>query len=149
MPDTHNAETHHETSDVSVRGLLWFVVIFVAFAIVVHVLLYGLFKLYVWEFKNEPHPARTAMKMPPDANVPQTPRLQPFPAKDAKGADVSPNASTPVVDMVEMRQREQEALDNPGWIDQQHGRVRIPIETAKQLVLQRGQLKVNVSGGAQ
>jgi|ERR1051325_4789094 hypothetical protein len=140
MPETFNPETKHETSDVSVRALLWFVVIFVAFAVVVHVLLYGLFKVYVWQAKNEPHPARTAMKTAPP--IPENPRLQPFPSKDAKGTDVAPTSATPVVDMAEMRQKENEALTTPGWLDKEHGRVRIPIESAKQLVLQRGVLKV-------
>jgi len=149
MPETSNPETHHEKSDVPVRALLWFVVIFIVFAVVVHVLLYGMFKLYVWKFGSEPHPARTAMTMPADANVPQTPRLQPFPSKDVKGEPLEPTAATPVVDMVEMRQQEQRALDNPGWVDKEHGRVRIPIDTAKQLVLQRGMLKVNPAGGTQ
>lgn len=143
-----NPETHHEKSDVAFSGFLWFAVIFVVFAIVVHVLLYGLFRLYVWHFNNEPHPPRTAMVVPANANVPAAPRLQPFPAKDARGIPVAPNASTPVVDMAEMRANEQQALDNPGWIDKQKGIVRIPIETAKQEVLQRGVLKVN-TGGAQ
>lgn len=150
MPESVNKETHHEKSDVSVRALLWFVVIFIAFAIVTHVVLYGLYQGLRWEFRNEAHPPRTAMRLPPDAAIPQTPRLQPFKAKDAQGNDMAPNASTPVVDMAEMHAQEQEALDKPGWIDQQKGKVRIPIDRAKQLVLERGLLQVNTTtGGAQ
>src|SRR3954447_19039114 len=131
-----NPETHHETSDVDVRGILWFVVIFVAFAVVTHVLLYFLFRYFTHEFRGDIQPARTAIKAP--AAMPQTPRLQPFPQKDQRGSAIAPYASTPVVDMVEMHESEEQALKNPGWVDKQKGIVRIPIERAKQLVVQRG-----------
>lgn len=142
----HNVETKHEKSDVSVRGLLWFIVIFIAFAVVVHVLLYLLFEFYRNQFQHEPHPPRTAVAMPAGQNVPQLPRLQPFPLKDQRGEYVAPNASTPPVDMSEMRAREDQVLNNPGWIDRQKGIVSIPIENAKQIVLQRGMLQVNPAG---
>jgi len=37
-----------------------------------------------------------------------------------------------------MHANEEEALKNPGWVDKQKGIMRIPIERAKQLVVQRG-----------
>ncbi|HEV2721471.1 MAG TPA: hypothetical protein VG323_15725 [Thermoanaerobaculia bacterium] len=125
-----NPETHHETSDVDVRGILWFVVIFIAFAIVTHVVLYFLFNYFAREFRRDIQPARTAIRVP--AAVPQTPRLQPFPQQ------VPPYANTPVTDMTEMHESEEQALKNPGWIDKEHGVVRIPIERAKQMVVQLG-----------
>lgn len=131
-----NPETHHETSDVDVRGILWFVVIFVVFAVVTHVFLYFLYGAFRHHFRGDVQPARTAITAP--AALPQTPRLQPFPQKDQNGQPISPNASTPVVDMTEMRAAEDEALKNAGWVDKQKGIVRIPIERAKQLVVQRG-----------
>lgn len=131
-----NPATAHETSDINVRGVFWFIVIFIAFAVVVHVLLYFLYSAFRKEFRGDIQPARTAIRAP--AQVPQTPRLQPFPAKDQNGQPIAPNASTPPVDMAEMRAAEDEALNNPGWVDKQKGIVRIPIERAKQLVVQRG-----------
>ena len=131
-----NPETHHETSDVDVRGILWFVMIFVAFAIVTHVVLYFLYAAFRKEFRGDIQPARTAIKTP--AALPQAPLLQPFRQKDQRGLDIPPNASTPVVDMDEMRTAENEALSNAGWVDKQKGIVRIPIERAKQLVVQKG-----------
>jgi hypothetical protein len=41
-------------------------------------------------------------------------------------------------DMQLERQTEDEALSQPGWIDQQQGIVRVPIETAMQMLVQRG-----------
>ncbi len=126
-----NPETHHETTDVDVRGILWFVVIFIAFAIITHLLLYFLFHFFAREFRADIQPARTAIKSP--AAMPQTPRLQPFPQKT-----MPPYANTPATDMTEMHESEEQALHTPGWIDKQHGVVRIPIERAKQIVVQRG-----------
>jgi ABC-type lipoprotein release transport system permease subunit len=145
MPENHNdlhdfgvlnPETHHEESDVDVRGILWFVVVFVAFAIVTHIFLYFLYAGFQKHFRGDIQPKRTAISVPPQA--PQTPRLQPFPQRDQRGSAIPPYSSTPVVDMVEMHATEEEALKNPGWIDKQKGIVRIPIERAKEIVVQRG-----------
>lgn len=41
--------------------------------------------------------------------------------------------------LVEIRHTENIALENPGWVDQQRGIVRLPIETAMQLTAQQWQ----------
>jgi hypothetical protein len=129
--DIVNPETHHEESDVNVRALLWAVVIFIVFAAVTHLILYTQFHAYARHFRNQASQPLTMMA--PPSNVPATPRLQPFPSKT-----ILPNVSTPVTDMADMRKAEEAALNKPGWVDQQKGIVRLPIETAKQLVVQRG-----------
>ncbi len=126
-----NAETRHEESDVNVRALLWAVVIFVIFAGVTHLVLYLQFHAYARYFRNETSQPLTMMPRP--SSVPAAPRLQPFPAND-----LPPNVSTPVKDMAEMRIAEDEAMNKAGWVDQQKGVVRLPIDVAKQLVVQRG-----------
>ena len=77
------------------------------------------------------------MARPSDASVPGTPRLQPFPTKAHDGM-LPPYATTPVTDMAEMRASEEKMLNSPGWVDQEKGIVRLPIDVAKQLVVQRG-----------
>jgi hypothetical protein len=130
-----NPETHHEKSDVNVRALLWAVVIFVIFALVTHLLLFLLFKGFAKIAAGQNPPALTSMKVPDSMSVPgaNAPRLQPFPTKNQ-----APYAKTPVVDLDEMRRVEHEAQTQPAWIDRQKGTVRLPIDVAKQLVLQRG-----------
>jgi hypothetical protein len=125
-----NVETRHEESDVNVRALLWFVVIFIAFAVVTHFALYGMFRFLVNLERGNANAPLTSMDRPPDMDVPQTPRLQPFPAKSGSEV-VPPYGSTPVIDMVEMRAHEQEVLDHYGWVDRQKGIVHIPIGEAK------------------
>jgi hypothetical protein len=48
------------------------------------------------------------------------------------------SASSPAEDIRQFREREDQMLDSYGWIDRQNGVIRIPIEQAKQLILQRG-----------
>src|SRR6266849_290816 len=104
MPEKHpthagdvlvNVETQHEKSDVDVRALLWFVVIFVMFGVVTFIGLWIMFKFFVRLERRQPTAALTSMERPADMNVPAEPRLQPFPSKAPAGTVVSPNRSTP------------------------------------------------------
>jgi hypothetical protein len=137
--DIVNPETRHEDSDVNVRALLWAVVIFIVFAVVTHAVLYLQFHAYAKHFRNESSQPLTMMPHP--VNAPPAPRLQPFPNEGPvwrQSNNEPPNTNTPLTDMAEMRAAEDEALNKPGWVDKQKGIVRLPIETAKRLVVQRG-----------
>ena len=136
--DIVNAETHHEKSDVDVRALLWFVVIFIGFAVVSHALLWVMFKQFAKRARLRNTAPLTSVARPVDAGTPIEPRLQPFPTRERSGTMVPPNRSTPEVDMELMRESEEHALRNPAWIDREKGLVRIPIDVAKRLVVQRG-----------
>jgi len=126
-----NVETRHETSDVNTRALLWSVVVFIVFAVLTHVLLLGFFHGLTGHFRHQASEPLTMMGRP--SPIPPTPRLQPF-----ASTTIPPNANTPVTDMVDMRTAQDQALNKAAWVDQQKGVVTIPIETAKQLVVQRG-----------
>jgi len=132
-----NPETHHEESDVNVRALLWFVAIFIVFAVVAHVLIWVMFRYFREIARGETNPPLTAIARPADADVPQLPRLQPFPQPRP------PYEDTPVIDLEQMRRNEDQALRNPAWIDRQKGTVRLPIDVAKRLAVQRGFPVVN------
>jgi len=131
--DLFNPETHHEHSDVPVRPLFWFIVIFVVFAVVSHVALWLLYKAFVKGERNRMDPPQTQVARPADASVPQNqPLLQPFPR-----GEVPPYRQTPVTDMEDMRRAEDAVLKNYGWVDRQHGVVHIPIDEAKKLYAAR------------
>jgi len=132
MPEIVNPETHHEKSDVNVRALLWAVVIFIVFGGVTHLLLYMQFNVLRQKFRGASNAPLTSMARPADDAVPQEPRLQPF-----KAGNIPPNANTPVTDMDDMRAAEEKALHTAGWVDREKGIVRLPIETAKVLAVQR------------
>ena len=151
MPDYRdddfvNVETHHERSDVNVRALLWTVVIIIVFAAVTHLLLWGLFKQFAKHARRDVRPPMTAIARPAGADMPEGPRLQPFPAAEQKGAVTLPFRDTPVTDMEGMRRSEDEQLHSVGWVNRQKGIVRLPIDLAKQLVVQRGMTVVGEQG---
>ena len=145
--DIVNPETRHEQSDVNVRALFWAMVVFVVFAAGTHFMILLMFRFYARHFRAQNSEPMTSVAMPADANLPPLPRLQPFPNRDANRIVAPPNRTTPVTDMEEMRASEDHALQNAGWVDRQKGVVRLPIEVAKQLVLQRG-FAVTVDAGA-
>ena len=125
--DLFNPETHHEHSDVPVRPLFWFIVIFIVFGVASHVALYFLYQAFVSSERRRMDPPQTQVARPKDASVPQNqPLLQPFPR-----ADVPPQRQTPVTDLLDMRRAEDEKLLHYGWVDKQHGVVHIPINEAK------------------
>src|SRR5688572_5998109 len=135
--DLFNPETHHESSDVNVRALLWFMVIFVAFAVLTHVVLFALFKGFA-KMERRGTPALTSLPRPADMAVPKNqPLLEPFPTKVGDRV-MQPVSDTPVTHLADMRKAENDALSTYGWVDQQKGIVRVPIEVAKQIALQRG-----------
>lgn len=136
--DLFNPETHHESSDVPVKGLLWATVVFIIFAIVTHFVVLALYKGFVKAERNRMDPPQSAVRRPAYADVPQNqPLLQPFPRVDGKGGQLPPQADTPVVDLIKMRESEQQRLTNYGWVDKQRGVVHIPIELAKRTLAAR------------
>ena len=131
--DLFNPETHHEESDVPIKPLFWAIGIFIVFAIVTHLVLAAMYEGFRKGEEKRMDPPYTQVALPPNAYVPQNqPLLQPFP-REGHG----PREDTPVTDLVQMRAREEQMLHSYGWVDQQKGVVRIPIDVAKQLMLQR------------
>ena len=112
----------HETSDISVRGIIWFVVTLAVIVAVIQVAIVGLFKVFDRiETRNDPFvtPLAAPEAFPPSMSEP---RLQ----------------TTPWLDLKEFRTAEDEYLDSYGWVDQKSGVAHLPIEKAKELLLQRG-----------
>ena len=136
--DLFNPETAHEHSDVPVRPLFWAVVIFIILGFVTHFAIWFLYKAFTKSERARMDPPATAVVRPAGAGVPQNqPLLQPFPRTDTVGQVMAPNRNTPVTDLEDMRRAEDEVLHSYGWVDKQQGKVRIPIEKAKELAVQR------------
>jgi hypothetical protein len=115
-----NVEVAHEHSDISVRGIVWFLVMLVVIVLITDVAMWGLFKgLDKLEQSNDPFVTPLAA---PAGQLPAEPRLQ----------------TTPWQDLTEFRADEQKHLHGYGWVDQRAGIGHVPIERAKELLLQRG-----------
>jgi len=118
-PATHELPfPAHETRDLSVRAIVWFAVSLVVTGVVVHFVLGGF-----WVFLRDHNdrggpvsPFAVTRQLPPE------PRLQ-----------ISPPS-----EMRNFRLWEEQQVHTYGWVNRPGGVVRIPIDHAMDLVLERG-----------
>src|SRR3954471_4311611 len=116
-----NVTVHHEESDVDIRGILGFGAGLVVVAVVIHLLMWVL--LGFFESRAAKQPTRAyPLAATQENRLPPEPRLQ----------------TNPREDMAELRARENAQLQSYGWVDKNAGVVRIPIDAAIKLTLQRG-----------
>jgi hypothetical protein len=98
------------------RGLVWFVVWFVAVAAVIHVALWILVKQYDRDFRQADQPVNVIADTGAVPHGEQGPPLQPSTGHDA----------LPREDLAGMRQSEDEVFGRLGWVDQATHAVRVP-----------------------
>jgi hypothetical protein len=127
-----NETVAHEHSDVNIRAILMFAAGLVVVAVVVHILMWLLFGILEKEAaKNDPAVSPLAA---PDTQMPRTTTASPF-----FGGAPGPQLVTDEPKLLQMlRTQENQQLHSYGWVDQQNGVARVPIEEAKKLLLQRG-----------
>ena len=112
----------HEHTDATVGLILKFAIWLVVSALVVHVGSKVMFDVMVSQ--SEPTGALEfpLAGTPTDTRLPAGPRLQRFPATE----------------IYQFRQQERQALSTYGWVDRNAGTVRIPIDEAMRLTVERG-----------
>ena len=116
---TDRASRHHEESDVQVGLILMSGIGLVVLTIVVLLVAYWLFDDFAarWaKLQVPPSPLAETRQPPPE------PRLQVVPAQDLR----------------QMRAAEDVVLSSYAWVDKATGFVRIPIDRAIELLLERG-----------
>lgn len=115
-----NPDVRFEEKDVRASAILKFAVYLLLATIAV---LFLMQRLYVGFARHEAsqQPPAPIMHTPPDRQPP-LPRLQQLPTRDLE----------------EMRERESAALSSYSWVDPPSGIVRIPIDEAMRLVIERG-----------
>lgn len=111
----------HEHTDADVWMIVKFGFWLLVAAVVVHVGLGALFALFAKQREATAEP-EFPLAVGQQLRLPAEPRLQRFPAND----------------IYQFRQREEEILRNYGWVDRNAGIVRIPIEEAMRLTVERG-----------
>ncbi len=114
-------QSHHEERDVNIRAILTFAAGLVATAIVIHALVWLLFLYFNAREAVQP-PAEYPLATGQEKRLPPEPRLQTNPRQDLR----------------ELRAAEDETLSTYGWVDRNTDVVRIPIDDAMKLVIQRG-----------
>jgi hypothetical protein len=161
---THNEHESHdkkaslkegyEVTDVSVQGIVVFIVgLFVSVG-VFFVLCFGLGKVINYGLAKYDGPANKWNA----ANVPQPGKLQNMESNPAeqqqKLQQLTKRFPTPRLetddgneDLANLHGREDLLLDHYTWVDSSHTKVRIPIDRAMEIVAQSGHLKVMETQG--
>jgi len=116
-----NPEVHHEESDVNIIGVFAFGVGLTVVAGIVCLLIFVLFRYFEVREAARVAPAYP-LAISRETALPPEPRLQ----------------TNPREDLAELRAKEDELLTTYGWVDKNAGVVRIPIDEAMKLTLQRG-----------
>ena len=123
--ELHNVDTAHEESDINIRAIVTFTVMLAGITIAIQVAMYLMF-IVLAKIEDKADPivspmAKPAIALTSPLEFPE-PRLQ----------------QTPWTDLKKLRADEASYLHGYGWVDQQAGVARIPIEKAKALLLQKG-----------
>ena len=121
MTDVHHETVHHEESDVNIGGLFGFAGGLTVIIIVVCLIVGLLFKFYAAR-EGRTAPAEFPLAAQQENRLPPEPRLQINPRQD----------------LSDLRSQEDRTLASYGWVDKNAGTVRIPIEQAMKLALERG-----------
>jgi hypothetical protein len=116
-----------EGDGISYRGIVWFVVILTITTLFCQALMWVMFG---WE---ERRAARADVPRAPLA----APAGEPPPAPNLLYVGQPPNLGEPST-LSEFRATEDATLATYGWIDRNEGTVRIPIDRAKALLIERG-----------
>jgi hypothetical protein len=129
MTDRHSSDrapldtpgVGHEMTDVNIGGVYVFALGLMVTLVIVYMLVWMLFAVFAGRAA-----VRTVRQYPlaagQEERVPPAPRLQVNPREDLR----------------ELRAREDILLGSYGWVDKNQGVVRIPIDEATKLILQRG-----------
>jgi len=142
---TTDPEHGHETSDVNIQAILAFGAFLVFSAVVIHVLLWGLYRYLDKEAEERNPPPNPMMQQVPE---PKSTMMQ-------SGTMTAENQSQTVQrltatfpeprlqvddtrDMNQMRQEQNQQLQEYQWVNKETGTIRIPVDRAMELVLEHG-----------
>jgi hypothetical protein len=109
----------HESSNINLRALIWFVVIFVVSAILIHGVIYGIFA----GFRQAVAQEREITGVSADHIPPPEPRLQP---------SVEHN-QLPTLDLARMHEAEYAEFARRGWVDPQTHEIRVSPQIVEKL----------------
>lgn len=121
MTDAHHDTIHHEESDVAIGGLFGFAAGLATVLVVVCFAVFLLFKFYLSQ-ASRTTPTEFPLAAQQENRLPPEPRLQ----------------TNPRQDLSDLHSQEDQILGSYGWVDKNAGTVRIPIDQAMKLTLERG-----------
>lgn len=138
-PVKHNGHGDYERRDIGVSGVVWFLIGLAAVLVISYFLVQGLYKALEAHFAtNQPAVSPLATNVPTD-----TRKLPPQYGHDyeryLKENFPSPQLETDErTELNNIRVREENVLSTYDYVDKNAGRIRIPIDRAMDLLVQRG-----------
>lgn len=127
-----------EGDGVSYSGIVWFVVILTITTLVCQGLMWVLLKT----FKHQQAVAEVSPVAAVTEHVATEGRVYPTLTSIGSSSAQPKLLVNEYANLAEYRAKEHEALTTYGWADKNAGQVRIPIERAKDLLIERGALPV-------
>jgi hypothetical protein len=115
-------DVHHEESDVNIRAIFQFGAGLMALTAIVYVVVWLLFGYFTRREDSASVTRTYPLAAGQEDRLPPEPRLQTNPRQDLK----------------DLREAEDKMLKSYQWVDRNAGIVRIPIDEAMKLTLQRG-----------
>lgn len=132
----HHPHAHTEPTEgdgVNYSGIFWFVVVLVVTVLLSQLIVWGLFVFMEHRVASSEAP-RAALAPPPTSPIIEGGRL-------VSGGETTPQPGLLITEPMvlgEFNKAQNEALSSYGWINQGFGTVRLPIDRAKELVIERG-----------
>jgi hypothetical protein len=141
MADTrqpHGPVKGVEGDGINYRGIIWFVIVLAIVTVTCQLLIWVVLRTMQ---QNQTLTEAPVSPVAPAAEARQAVGGRVYPGMVAVGRPDGP--SPPLLlkepdNLAAMREREQEALTTYGWADKAAGTYRIPIDRAKELLMERG-----------
>ena len=136
-----DADLGHELSTVQVGGITWFIIGLTVSVVFIGWLIAAVLNSFEGRERKAEMESRPSPFASERAKLPPEPRLQLAPNSEEQIDKSEPpnlKAQHPLEEMKQLRERWDKQLSSYGWVDEQNGVVRMPIDEAKKLLLQRG-----------
>ena len=129
-----NVDVTYEHSDVSIGGILKFIIGLLVLGVAVHLLMWGMFRaLDAQEGKTDPK--RGPMALTEKERLPPEPRLQAAPGYTVEGKNLE--LKEPQAELKVVQEKWKDVLEK-GPIDEKGQRYGMPIEEAKKKLVEQG-----------
>jgi hypothetical protein len=124
-----------EREDVSTKPLFGFLIGLLVTGVIVYYMIWGIFHFMDAYERRHQQPKSPMVQMEPDTREPNPDRTHEKVVREFPEPRLEDSETTEINDF---RYRQDETLASYGWVDQSSGVVRIPIDRAMQLIVQRG-----------
>jgi len=117
-----NPDVQHETGDVNLSAIVWFVVILAVVVLSMNGSMWAMFKA-LQHFERTYEPAVSPL-------APAPAQVKDFPAPSLQ--------TTPWTDLKTFRAEQLHRAESYGWVDEKLGIAHVPVEKAKEMLLKKG-----------